>query len=169
MQEFSLKRLEQLEELLDIQYVKLHEYEKELATSSGPEKISFKLRIKMEIVPELEKNEQEYAELLAEGADVDAIAEDEAAPIVAELLTATSDLERYRQAMAPEEMLQLLNEICAKLKEPGTSAAAKLKVTLPIIPLLVSYELELDTENFLKNVWNKTRSLFRRAIPRNPR
>ncbi|MCH7959020.1 MAG: hypothetical protein IID08_02745 [Candidatus Hydrogenedentes bacterium] len=169
MQEFNLKRLEQLEELLDIQYDKLHEYEKELAMSSGPEKISLKLRMKMEIVPELKKYEKEYAELLAEGVDEDAIAEDEAAPIVAELVAATSDLERYRQAKAPEEMLQLLNEIRAKLEEPGTSAAAKLKVTLPIIPLLASYELELDTENFLNTVWDKARSLFRRVIPRNPR
>ena len=154
---------------MDIQYDKLHEYEKALAMSSGSEKISLKLSMKKEIVPELKKYEKEYAELLAEGVDEDANAEDEAAPIVAELVAATSDLERYRQAKAPEEMLQLLNEIRAKLEEPGTSAAAKLKVTLPIIPLLASYELELDTENFLNTVWDKARSLFRRVIPRNPR
>jgi len=59
-------------------------------------------------------------------------------------------------------MLNLLEEIKQKLNEPGKSAAAKLKVTLPIIPMVASYDLELDTENFLVNVWHKTRDLFQR-------
>jgi hypothetical protein len=46
--------------------------------------------------------------------------------------------------------------------ENGKSAAAKLKVALPIMPLIASYELELDTENFVLRSWRSIRSLFER-------
>ena len=39
-------------------------------------------------------------------------------------------------------------------------AAAKLMVSLPIIPLIASYEMEIDTEATLVNVWRRVKSLF---------
>ena len=35
------------------------------------------------------------------------------------------------------------------------AAAAKLKVSLPIIPLIASYEMEMDTEAVVVNVWRR--------------
>ena len=45
-----------------------------------------------------------------------------------------------------------------------TSAAAKLKFVLPIVPLLAYYDLELDTENFVLRSWRAIRSLFERLV-----
>jgi len=42
------------------------------------------------------------------------------------------------------------------------AAAAKLKVSLPIIPLIASYEMEMDTEAVVVNVWRRIKSLFLR-------
>lgn len=52
-------------------------------------------------------------------------------------------------------MSALLRDLRQKLDEPGKTAAAKLKVTLPIIQLLASYEMEVDTENLLTGIWHK--------------
>ena len=164
--QFNKKRIEKLEELLELQYEKLHEFEKALAIADGvSQKISLRQQVKHDLIPELRKYEQEYAELLATGTPLESIPTEEAETIVAELVEATSDIERYRKADASEDMLRLLLEIKQKMEEPGKSAAAKLKVTLPIVPLIASYELELDTENFLVKTWRKTRDLFQRAHP----
>ena len=167
MYEFNVKRLEQLEELLEIQYEKLHEYERELEMAGVDDRINIRQRIKRDITPRLRDREREYAGLLAAGTEEDSLREEDAEPIIAELVEATTDIDRYRNANAPADMLRLLNEISAKLNEPATSAAAKLKVALPIIPLLASYELELDTESFLGNLWSKARGLFKGIVSRN--
>ena len=60
----------------------------------------------------------------------------------------------------PEEITRLLADIRRKLDDPGRVAAAKLKLTLPIIPLLVSYEMQTDTEGVLVSVWRRMKSLF---------
>ena len=44
------------------------------------------------------------------------------------------------------------------------TAAAKRKVALPIILLLVSCEMELDTEIALQSVWKQLRTLFRSKV-----
>jgi hypothetical protein len=58
--------------------------------------------------------------------------------------------------LASPQILELLNQILAKLNQPERSAAAKLKAALSTIPPFVSftYEAELDTE-----------STFRRYFP----
>jgi hypothetical protein len=51
-----------------------------------------------------------------------------------------------------DEVLQILQEIRDKLNQPGPTAAAKLKGVISSIPPFVgiSYEAELDTENFFQ-------------------
>ena len=163
--EFNRKRLKEVEELLDIQYEKLFELEKALETADGAtQRVVIRQHIKREITPSLRQREQEYAELLAAGVQVESIPEEEADVIVAELVEATSNTEANTGSSAPGEMLELLQQIKQKLDEPGKTAAAKLKVALPIIPLISSYELELDTENFVTTVWRKAKGLFHRLI-----
>jgi len=167
--QFNRNRLNQLAELLEIQYDVLHDFEKELEMATGPgERVGIRQRIKRDLTPRLREREREYAELLAAGTPTESILTEDAEPIVAELAQATADIERYRKAEAPETMLSLLEEIKQKLAEPGKSAAGKLKVTLPIIPMVASYDLELDTENFLVNIWRKTRELFQRLVQQKP-
>ncbi|WP_333386904.1 hypothetical protein [Microcoleus sp. POL10_C6] len=57
--------------------------------------------------------------------------------------------------------MRLLREIRDKLNEPGTPAAAKAKLALPLIPGILAYEVELDTENTLRKVLQPIKRLFR--------
>ena len=165
--QFNRNRLRQLEELLDIEYEKLYGFEKELDLATGAgERVAIRQQIKRQIVPRLRDNEREYAELLAAGVPDEDIPEEEAASIVAQLFEATTKTAESGQAS--EQMLKLLGDIQQKLNEPGRAAGARLKTSLPIIPLLVSYELELDTENFIAKVWRKARDVFSRLVHQNP-
>ncbi|HAZ49820.1 MAG TPA: hypothetical protein DDW76_17480 [Cyanobacteria bacterium UBA11369] len=58
------------------------------------------------------------------------------------------------------ELMYLLREILAKLNEPGTPAAGKVKLALPLIPGILSYEVELDTENSLRRAFQPIKQLF---------
>jgi hypothetical protein len=155
-------RVSQLEELIDIEYEKLHEFEKAISLADGPsQKIALRQQIKRELTPRLRKLEKEYADSVATSNQVAALSEPEAEVLLAEIAGAVREANRKTHTQAPEEMLRLLAEIRNKLDEPGKSASAKLKLSLPIIPLISSYEMELDTEGLLTGVWRKLRNAFR--------
>ncbi len=63
-----------------------------------------------------------------------------------------------------DELMRLLVEIRDNLQEPGTPASAKLKAALPLIPGILSYEFEVDTENSLRTVLQPIRRLFQKAF-----
>jgi hypothetical protein len=168
-QEFNPLRLKELRELLDREYEKSHEFEKEISLSIGSEKISLKQRFKREIAPQLSNLEKEYAELLVAGVPTGQIPEGEAKEIVTELSEATTKVLQSPPAGAPPEVLRLLEEIKTKLSEPKEAAAAKLKVTLPIIPTIFKYEIEVDTVRPLKNLWSKARGFFEGLLTSRPR
>lgn len=160
---FNWNRLRELKELLDIQYEKLRELEKELELAAGADQeVAIRQKIKQQIVPNV-PDEHEYAKLLAAGVPDEAVPEQEAESIIAELVEATTRTAESGQAS--EKMLRLLGEIKEKLNEPGRAAGARLKTSLPIVPLLISYELELNTENFIAKVWRKARDVFTRLVP----
>ena len=153
-------RIKHLEELLEIKYEKLSEFEKELAITASPaQKFELRQRLKREVFPDLRKHEVEYAQLLAQHADQAAIPPQKAEAVLAEIQHAVEQIEQL-PAAPPDEVKQLLADVRKKLDDPGKAAAAKLKVTLPIIPLIVSYEMELDTEGFLTQAWRGLKSLF---------
>jgi len=62
-----------------------------------------------------------------------------------------------------DDLIRLFVEIRDKLNEPGIPAAAKAKFTLPLIPGILSYEVELDTENSLRRVFQPIKRLFQKA------
>ena len=158
--------MHELEELLEIQYDKAHEFEKEIAISDGASRITLKQRFKRELTPELRKLEQEYAELLVDGVPAGAIPEADADALVGELSKATNTILQSAPSNAPQEMVRLLGEIKAKLSEPNESASAKLKLSLPLIPAICSYEIEVETAGLLKKVWPKTRDFFKSLVPK---
>lgn len=164
--QFNARRLHELEELLDIQYDISHEFEKQIAIADGASRITLKQRFKREVTPELRKLEQEYAELLADGVPAEAIHEADADALVGELSKATNTILQSVPANAPQEMVRLLGEIKAKLSEPNESASAKLKLSLPLIPAICSYEIEVETAGLLKKVWLKTRDFFKSLVPK---
>ncbi|MFO0147341.1 MAG: hypothetical protein ACK525_00150 [Microcystis sp.] len=73
--------------------------------------------------------------------------------MVAEIVTElTAITKEPPPELASAQILELLNQILAKLNQPERSAAAKLKAALSTIPPFVSltYEAELDTESTFK-------------------
>jgi hypothetical protein len=167
-QQFNARRLMELEELLDVEYDKYHEFEKDISLSTANEKIPLKQRLKREIAPRLSELEKEYAELLVTGVPTGQIPEDEAKAIVTELSEATTKVLQSAPAESPPEMLRLLEEIKGKLSEPKEAAAAKLKVSLPLIPTICSYEIEVDTVRSVKKVWSKARDFLKGLVKSPP-
>lgn len=62
-------------------------------------------------------------------------------------------LEIEPQVQGNAELMQVLHEIKAALSKPGTPAAGKLKAAIPLLPGVISYEMELDTEGLLRRVF----------------
>lgn len=157
-------RISHIEELLDIQYEKLNDLEKGLALQGpGVSQTALKQQIKRDVRPEISRLESELATLLADTdlAD-DGNLEVEAQAICDETAATVDVLVGQNKNASSKEVLEKLEQIQSALNAPGKSAAAKLKVSLPIIPLISSYELELDTESTLKQVWDRVRSFFRK-------
>jgi phage-related minor tail protein len=140
-------RLSQLEKNLERLREQLYGFEDALITAPQEEKTRLKQRIRdkrEEILP----FEEEYWQIVAQGAvDID-VSEAEAEVIVAEIV------EQYPQIQGAEnpEVLALLQKIYEKVNQPGATAAGKLKGSLSLLPPFVgiTYEAELDTENTLR-------------------
>ena len=146
---------------MEIEYEKLNEFQKEIAiTASAPTKFELRQRLKREVLPDIRMHVVEYAELLAEGANPVLIPEADAEKVLVEVVQAVEHIERASPADRSDELTRLLTDIREKLDDPGKAAAAKLKIALPIIPLIASYELEMDTEAFMVKAWRRVKSLF---------
>lgn len=126
---------------------------KELTLTTTPDED--KERIKLQIADlkkEMQPFEKQYWLLLSQqSASID-IAEEEAQLVVAEIVNQVGEIE-VTSSTYPDEVLKVLKEIRDKLNQPDKSAAAKLKGVISSIPpfIGISYEAELDTENFLRN------------------
>lgn len=161
---YNRQRLADLEDLLELQYEKLGEFEKDLAlNASTPAKFELKQRIKREVLPDIRRYEQEYWELYPMEDFV--IPEDEAASQLVQVGQAVTSLEQGSFAEYPPGMFALLQEIRARLDGLERSASAKLKVAIPLIPAIASYELEMDTEGVMYKTWKPLRGLIRRLHP----
>ena len=158
---YNRQRLADLEDLLELQYEKLGEFEKDLAlNASTPAKFELKQRIKREILPDIRRYEQEYWELYPMEDFV--IPEDEAASQLVQVGQAVTSLEQVSSAQYPPGMFALLQEIRARLDGLERSASAKLKVAIPLIPAIASYELEMDTEGLMYKAWRKLKRVMGR-------
>ena len=158
----SQQRLADLENILDSLYETLGEAQKRRAYANDIfEKNSIKQRLRREVLPEIRKYEEEYWSLLAEEArncQVDEVAANNAiVKVVEEVKLIQSQPNQY-----PDEFMQKLQKILDKVNEPQTPAAGKLKAALPLIPGIMSYELELDTEISLKRVFGGIKKHFKK-------
>ncbi|MEG3967319.1 hypothetical protein QUA00_06765 [Microcoleus sp. T2B6] len=157
----SKQRLADLENILDSLYETLGEAQKRRAYANDIfEKNSIKQRLRREVLPEIRKYEEEYWSLLAEEPPdcVDEVAASHAiVKVVEEVKLIQSQPNQY-----PDEFMQKLQKILDKVNEPQTPAAGKLIATLPFIPGIMSYELELDTEISLKRVFAGIKKLLKK-------
>jgi hypothetical protein len=114
---------------------------------------SERVRIKQQIADlkaEMQPFEREYWQILADESATVAIPEPAPEVVVAEIVEQAGQLQTSQQYS--DEVLEWLQKIHAEVSKPGAPAAAKLKGALSLLPPFVSlsYEAELDTENFLR-------------------
>ena len=162
------RRLAALEETLDSLYETLGEAQKRLAYANDIfEKNSIKQRIRKEVLPELHQVEKEYWKQLEQEARTCAVAEVDAGNAIIEVVQEVELIENQPNANYPDKLMPLLLEIRDKLNEPGQLAAAKAKLALPLVPGILSYEVELDTESSLRRAFQPIRRLFKDALEKN--
>ena len=155
------QRLADLKELLDLLYEKLGEFQKELIVNANtPAKFELKQRIKREILPSIRQYEAEYWDIYPKEAII--ISDEEATTQLVHLEQAVESIERVSSSEYPPQLIPLLQDIRTKLNELDKTASAKLKVTLPLIPAIASYELEMDTEGLMYQIWKAIQRLVRR-------
>ncbi|MEG4318840.1 MULTISPECIES: hypothetical protein [unclassified Microcoleus] len=161
------QRLADLEKALELRYETLGKVKKRLAmTDEFFAKNAIELRIREEVLPELRQCKAEYWELLAEEVrtcEVE-VAEVDASYALVEVVPKIERIVNQSSTKYPDELMQKLQEILYKLNEPKTPVAAKLKAALPLVPFIMNYELELDTEILLRRVFERMRQLFKKAI-----
>ncbi|MBD2043768.1 hypothetical protein [Microcoleus sp. FACHB-672] len=145
-------RLLQLETLLEILHAQQATLEQEALLTTGLPKTQAEQRLLLEIKPKIEEYKKEYWQILASQAGSLAIPEQEAEAAIIEIVEFVGQVEVNQSATYPDEVLQILQEIRDKLNQPGASAAAKLKGIISSIPPFVgvSYEAEIDMENFFR-------------------
>ena len=162
---YNHQRLADLEDIIKRHYDRLGNWQKELAIipPGSDKKFEIQQRIKRELLPEISGYEKEYWELYPMEEVV--IPEDEAASQLVQVEQAVTSLEQGSFAEYPPEMFALLQEIRASLDGLERSASAKLKVAIPLIPTIASYELEMDTEGVMSKTWKPLRGLIRRLHP----
>ena len=144
-----INRLSDIQESLELLQEQLGGKQKALNFAPQEEKIRIKQQIR-DLRKEIQEQEKEYWQVLAQQTKTVEIPEPEAEIIVAEIVEEVGQIEVQRQYS--DEVLQIVQQIRDKLNEPGPTAAAKLKGVISSIPPFVgiSYEAELDTENFLQ-------------------
>ncbi|WP_439346125.1 hypothetical protein [Vacuolonema iberomarrocanum] len=134
-----------------------------LVTIAPEEKERIRQQIE-DLHEEIQRFEQEKWEILAEQSESLDFPEPEAETAVVEIVEAVAQLETQPVAY-PEEVMQILWEIRDKLNEPGPTAAGKLKGILSSFPPFVgiTYEAELDTENFARQYFPTFTKLIKGA------
>lgn len=109
--------------------------------------------------------EAEYWQILAQEAKSYQLEEEAASNAIVEVHAQVVEvIESKSSVNYPDDLRQKLQQIIDKLNEPGQLAAAKAKLALPLIPGIVSYEVELDTENALRRVFQPIKRLFKGAL-----
>lgn len=144
----SPQELQQIE--LDIQDLReqLTGLRSALAKSRPEDKAMFKQLIR-DKRKEIYNFEHEKWQIIAGMVANWRISDDEAQQIVTETVIEVQAVSGQTHDVPSTEILELLQEILAKLNEPGKPAAAKLKAAFSVLPpfVSVSYEAELDTES----------------------
>ena len=145
----SFDRLTAIQETLTDLYEQLAGQEKAWRLAEDAEKTRLKQKIR-EKWQEIREYEGKYTQTLAQQVKHQELPEAVAQTITVELV---DELEVLAPLAQRDEVKALLQQILAALQKPATPAAAKLKVAIPIIPNLVSYEMEGDTETVVRRLF----------------
>jgi len=142
-------RLTEIESLLQILRQQKIALEKEILLCTGIQKIQTEQRLKLEIQPKIVEYENEFWRILSQPGFIE-FSDLEANVVFAEVVKEFNSIE-LKESAYPSEVFTILTEIRDKLSQNDKTAAAKLKGIISSIPPFIglSYEAEIDTENFL--------------------
>jgi hypothetical protein len=73
-------------------------------------------------------------------------------------------LEKMPVIRVEPEVSRALSDLKTELSKPGT-ASAKLKLTLPIIPLIASYEVTFETAGLMSQAWRNIKAAIAKSPP----
>ncbi len=163
----NTRRLKDLQENIELLHEQIAGKERARIKAAEEEKVRIGQQIK-DLRQEVAQFQREKWQILANGSESLDIAEQEAEVAIVEIVEKVQKIEQTPSNTYPEEMLRLLREIRERLNQPGTPAAAKLKGTISSIPPFfgISYEAELDTENFFATHFPTFTRLIRGAAPK---
>lgn len=139
-------RLNEIESHLELLYEQRREKEEAIIVASRGDKTILKQQLRLEILKPIRDYERECWQIIANQSNLAEISEAEAEVVIAEFVEGVGQLQGE-----DAKIIEYLQKILAKVEEPGPTAAAKLKAVVSSIPpfIGISYEAELDTENFL--------------------
>ena len=143
-------RLFALQDNLTDLYEQLSDQEKALIRVPEEEKTRIRQQIR-DVKQEIHNFEQQYCLSWREESSALTVSETEAETQTTSIVQEAEALEA--KATYPEEAMSSLGEILTKLKKPGTPATGKLKAAIPLLPGLVRYEIEVDTERLLRRLF----------------
>ena len=143
-------RLFALQDNLTDLYEQLSDQEKALIRVPEEEKTRIRQQIR-DVKQEIHNFEQQYCLSWREESSALTVSETEAETQTTSIVQEAENLEA--KATYPEEAMSSLGEILTKLKKPGTPATGKLKAAIPLLPGLVRYEIEVDTERLLRRLF----------------
>ena len=124
----------------------------------------YEQEIRDTLLPDVRKYEQQYAIALSQQVKKqDPILEPIAATIVGELV---DEIEMIQPIAKTDEMRSMLQEILVELRKSDVPASAKLKIAIPIIPNVVTYELEGDTETVVRRLFPTFVKVYEALTPK---
>ncbi len=147
----STDRLSHLQKRIQGYYEQLEDKENALLFAAVGNKAIIKQQIE-HLKPEIEQAERDYwTYWRSKGTQLE-ISDADAEAINAEILLEVELLGDNPGVQQHQELVKLLNDIKVELNKPAP-AAGKLKTAIPILPGFLSYEMELDTEGFLRRIF----------------
>ncbi|MDJ0583225.1 hypothetical protein [Crocosphaera sp.] len=153
-------RLNYLKDILELLYEKLGEFQKELVMNSNlSAKFELNQRIKREIIPSIRKYEAEYWTLYPQEEII--LSDEEAEKKLIEIEPSLISREEKSFNDYQLQSISLLQEIRDKLNENQT-ASPKLKFAIPLLLPIASYELEIETDGMMYQIWKKLKGILRR-------
>ncbi|MEG3989127.1 hypothetical protein QUA13_18565 [Microcoleus sp. S28C3] len=156
------QRLADLEKRIKTNYQKLAKFQERLDFAAGvAEQYDIECRIR-KIRETIRDSQTEYWGLLVQEAYTCELAEVDASNAIIEVVPKVEQIVNKSSANYPDDLMRKLQEILDTLNEQHTPAAAKLIAALPLIPGILSCEMELGTEISLTSVFEGIKKLLKK-------
>jgi len=155
-------RLSDIQSILADLYEQLAGQEKAKVRAEDAQKVRIQQQIR-DRWTEIRSYESEYVLTLSQQVQRQDLSEPIAEVVHGEILDAVEILAPLEKR---DEVKTLLHKILAELRKPDVPASAKLKIAIPIIPNVVTYELEGDTETVVRRLFPTFVKVYEALTPK---